>query len=144
MMLVAPSASAQASSDPSPFRVPPEPALPAPFPNVGRPEPSRKTPGPLYIAEQPGTVLLVTEYLGRPVHGPDKQKVGTISNLLVDISGRVTGFVIDVGGFLGIGAKEVAIAFDALYPVAEDGREAFLVEMKKEQLAAAPSFKRSR
>ena len=85
--------------------MPSEPALPAPFPDVGRPEPSRKAPRPPYITEQPGTVLLVTEYLGRPVYGPDKQKVGTISNLLVDISGRVTGFVTDVGGFLGIGSK---------------------------------------
>jgi hypothetical protein len=77
------------------------------------------------------------------VHGPAKQKVGTISNLLVDTTGRVTGIVIDVGGFLEIGGKEMVIAFEALYPVVEDGREAFLVEMTKEQLAVAPPFKRS-
>ena len=77
------------------------------------------------------------------MHGPAKQKVGTISNLLVDTTGRVTGIVIDVGGFLEIGGKEMVIAFEALYPVVEDGREAFLVEMTKEQLAVAPPFKRS-
>lgn len=102
------------------------------------------TASALYIPEQPGNALLVTEYLGRPVYGPGKQKVGMISNLLVDITGRVTGVVLDVGGVLGIGAKEVAINFEALFPVREDEEDAFLVEMTKAQLTAAPAFKRSR
>lgn len=98
----------------------------------------------LYIAEQPGNTLLASDYIGRNVYGPAKQKVGTVTNLLVDTTGRVVGIVMDVGGFLGIGAKEIALAFEALFPVLEDDKEAFFVEMTKEQLAAAPPFKRSR
>jgi len=56
----------------------------------------------------------------------------------------VTGVVIDVGGFLGVGTKEVAISFEALFPVREDDQDVFLVEMTKAQLSAAPTFKRSR
>jgi hypothetical protein len=112
-------------------------------PGMLREAPTPPPPGALYIREKPGNALFATDYLGGTVHGPAKQKVGTISNLLVDTTGRVTGVVIDVGGFLGIGGKEIAIAFEALFPVVEDGREAFLVEMTKEQLAAAPPFKRS-
>jgi hypothetical protein len=96
----------------------------------------------LYIAEQPGNTLLASDYIGRNVYGPAKQKVGTVTNLLVDTTGRVVGIVMDVGGFLGIGA--IALAFEALFPVLEDDKEAFFVEMTKEQLAAAPAFKRSR
>ena len=135
----APAAHAQTS----PFRVPAETVSPTP-PNAARPEPSREAPGPVYIREQPGHALLVTEYLGRPVYGPEKQKIGTISNMLVDISGRVIGFVIEVGGFLGIGSKEVAISFEAVIPVREDGQDLFLVEMNKAQLTAAPAFKRAK
>ena len=142
--LLAAPADAQTSSASSPFRAPPEITAPSPPLEGGRPEPSRKTPGPVYIPEQPDTALLVTEYLGRPVYGPDKQKVGTISNLLVDISGRVTGLVLDVGGFLGIGAKEVAIGFETMTPVREDDRDMFLEELTKGQLAAALALKRSR
>ena len=137
-------AGAQTPPGLSPFRVPPDAATPPPPADTGRLEPSRKAPGPLYIPEQPGNALLVTEYLGRPVHGPDQQKIGTISNILIDISGRVTGFVIEVGGFLGIGTKEVAISFEAVIPVREDDRDLFLVEMTKAQLAAAPTFKRAK
>ena len=142
--LLAAPAHAQTSAASCPFRAVLESTAPSPPSDGGRPEPSRKTPGPVYIPEQPDTALLVTEYLGRPVYGPDKQKVGTISNLLVDISGRVTGLVLDVDGFLGIGAKEVAIGFETMTPVREDDRDMFLVELTKGQLAAAPAFKRSR
>src|SRR3954453_17253214 len=99
--------------------------------------------GALYIKEQPGNALLVTEYLGRAVYGPDKQKVGTINNLLIDTTGRVVGAVLDVGGFRGIGTKEVAISFEALFPIREDNMDAFLVAGTKAQLTAAPAFKRS-
>jgi len=108
-----------------------------------REAPTPPAPGSLYIREKPGNTLLVTDYLGRAVHGPGKQKVGTINNLLVDTTGRVVGVVMDVGGFLGIGGKEIAIAFEALFPVMEDGKEAFVVEMSKDQLASAPAFKRA-
>jgi hypothetical protein len=128
----------------SPFRLPPEQGSSAPPPGTLRESPGRPPPGALYIPEQPGSTLLVTEYLGRPVYGPDKQRVGTISNLLVDVTGRVTGIVLEVGGFLGLGGKEVAISFEALYPVHEDDQDLFLVEMNKAQLTAAPTFKRAK
>jgi PRC-barrel domain len=127
-----------------PFRAPPTAGSPAAPPDTLRERSGPVPPGALYIAEQPGNALLVTEYLGRSVYGPDKQKVGSISNLLVDTTGRIIGVVLDVGGFLGFGAKEVAISFEALFPVRENDEEAFLVEMSKAQLTAAPAFKRSR
>jgi hypothetical protein len=103
----------------------------APPPGTLREGSGPRTPGALYIPEQLGNTLLVTEYLGQAVYGPGEQKVGTISNLLVDTTGRVAGVVLDVGGFLGIGTNEVAISFEALFPVREDDQDAFLVEMSK-------------
>jgi hypothetical protein len=114
-----------------------------PAPGEIREGPSPPGSRGLYIVEQPGNTLLATAYLGRSVHGPGGQRVGTVSNLLVDTTGRITGIVIDVGGILGFGAKEIAIAFEALFPVLEDGKEMFIVEMTSDQLTAAPAFKRS-
>ena len=96
-----------------PFRAPASRSE-TPAPGSLREAPAPPAPGSLYIVEKPGNTLLATEYLGRAVQGPDKQKVGTINDLLVDTTGRVIGVVIDVGGFLGIGGKEIAIAFEAL------------------------------
>src|SRR3954471_14015027 len=118
-------------------------AEPSPPPGTLREAARPPPPGSLYIRQKPGNALLVTEYLGRAVVGRDNQKVGAINNLLVDTTGRVVGVVIEVGAFLGFGSKEVAIAFEALFPVLEDGKEAFIVELTREQLAAAPPFKRA-
>jgi len=60
------------------------------------------------------------------------------------VTGRLVGVILDVDEFLGGGAKEVAISFEALLPVREDDQEAFLVELTKAQLTAAPAFRRSR
>ena len=141
---LAPAEAQDPSPAPSPFRLPGGQGPVAPPPGTLREGSGPRTPGALYIPEQLGNTLLVTEYLGQAVYGPGKQKVGTISNLLVDTTGRVTGVVLDVGGFLGIGTKEVAISFEALFPVREDDQDAFLVEMTKAQFEAAPTFKRSR
>jgi hypothetical protein len=143
LCVMAAGATAPALGQVSPFRAPPGQGS-APPAGTLRESPAPTGPGLLYIPEQPGNALLVTEFLGRAVYGPGKQKVGTVTNLLVDTTGRVIGVVLEVGGVLGIGAKEVAISFEALYPVREDDQEAFVVEMTKAQLTAAPAFKRSR
>lgn len=41
------------------------------------------------------------------IYGPDDQKVGTVSH--THGAGAATQVVIDVGGFLGIGAKPVSV-----------------------------------
>ena len=121
---------------------PATPTLPAP----GEIREGAAPPGSkgTYIVEQSGNTLLATEYIGRAVQGPGGTQVGTVSNLIVDTTGRITGILLDVGGFLGFGGKEVAIVFEALYPVMEDGKEMLVVEMTKDQLAAAPPFKPTR
>ena len=60
------------------------------------------------------------------------------------MTGRLVGVILDIDEFLGGGAKEVAISFEALLPVREDDQEAFLVELTKAHLTAAPAFRRSR
>jgi len=50
--------------------------------------------------------------VGAPVYGAGDRKVGTISHL--HGSGATTEVVIDVGGFLGIGAKPVLVSIDQL------------------------------
>ena len=135
---------ATARAQTSPFRAPPSVGVPAPPPGALRENAGPPRPGAVFIPEQPGNALLATEYLGSDVYGPGKQKVGTITNLLLDTTGRITGVVLNVGEFLGIGAKEVAISFEALFPVREDDRDAFLIEMSKAQLTAAPAFARAK
>jgi hypothetical protein len=58
----------------------------------------------------------------------------------------VEGFVIGVGGFLGIGEKSVALKIDGLQimPDPQTGAVALMMDAKKEELASTPSFKSRR
>jgi putative membrane protein len=49
---------------------------------------------------------------GVAIYGPDNKKVGTITDVLVDKDGKAASVIIGVGGFLGIGEKDVSVAFD--------------------------------
>jgi sporulation protein YlmC with PRC-barrel domain len=51
---------------------------------------------------------------GLDVYNTNNEKIGDISELLVDGSGKIQAVVIGVGGFLGIGERAVAIPFDQI------------------------------
>lgn len=53
--------------------------------------------------------------LGAPVYGPGDEKVGSIGELSLQKVGEIRTAIIDVGGFLGIGAKHVAVPFETLH-----------------------------
>ncbi len=53
-----------------------------------------------------------SKLMGVDIYGPNNEKVGDVTEVLVDKSGKITAVTIGVGGFLGIGAKDVAVKFD--------------------------------
>src|ERR1700694_757943 len=63
-----------------------------------------KAPVAGHILVQDANTILAKELIGQTVYAPDKAKIGSISDLILSKDGRtVEGFVIGVGGFLGIG-----------------------------------------
>ena len=55
-----------------------------------------------------------SKVVGLNVYNDSNEKLGSISELLFDKSGKVEAAVIGVGGFLGVGQHDVAVAFDKL------------------------------
>lgn len=53
-----------------------------------------------------------SKLMGVDIYGPDDKKVGDVTEVVFDKSGKVEIVTVGVGGFLGIGAKDVAIPFD--------------------------------
>jgi sporulation protein YlmC with PRC-barrel domain len=95
------------------------------------------------IAEQKPDQWLASKLRGMDVMGPDDKKIGSVSDLLINRDGKIAGLVVGVGGFLGIGAKDVALPFDAFKVVAGSNGQAdqLRVATTKDQLDAAPTFK---
>lgn len=77
---------------------------------------------------------------GAAVYGADDEKVGSVSH--VHGTGVSSEIVIDVGGFLGIGAKPVAVAATELdFMRDEDGDVHAVTTWTKEQLKEMPEHR---
>jgi hypothetical protein len=72
-----------------------------------------ETKSPKFIQAQGTDKWVFSKFKGTDVLGPDNAKVGSVSDLLFDKNGKIDGFIVGVGGFLGIGEKNVAIDMSA-------------------------------
>lgn len=96
---------------------------------------------PKFISAQSAGQWLGSDLMGTEVVTANDEKLGSISDVIVEREGEIIAVVIDVGGFLGIGAKPVAVSFDSLTATPTDNGEKVVVSMTKEELNAAPEFK---
>jgi hypothetical protein len=73
-----------------------------------------------FIASQSTDQWVFSKFKGSDVIGPDNAQVGSVNDMLFDKNGKVLGLIVGVGGFLGIGEKNVAIDLSAFQPVPPD------------------------
>jgi sporulation protein YlmC with PRC-barrel domain len=77
--------------------------------------------------------------IGRNIVNTNGDTVGEIDSVVIDQSGKVRYVIVGVGGFLGIGKKDVALAWDEL-AISENG-EKVTTTATKDQLAVLPEHK---
>jgi sporulation protein YlmC with PRC-barrel domain len=65
-----------------------------------------------------------SKLIGVDVYGSDNSKIGDIDELILDKDGKIQAVVVGVGGFLGIGTKDVAFPYSELTFVEEAARTA--------------------
>jgi sporulation protein YlmC with PRC-barrel domain len=72
------------------------------------------------------------------VVGPNGEKIGKVSDVLIDpSSGKVVAVAVEAGGFLGMGDKDVVVGLDQLR--FENGH--FVTSVTKEQMKTLPEWK---
>lgn len=103
----------------------------------------------LVTAEEKGISAdgwLATEILGETIYnstGDDAESIGEVNDFVLDQNGAIGAVVVGVGGFLGIGQKNVAINWDDLELAQDmDGNNRLVAAMTREQLEAAAEFNR--
>lgn len=94
------------------------------------------------IAAQKPDQLLASRVKGSDVIGSDGKKIGDVSDILFTKEGKIDAYVLSVGGFLGVGAKEVALAPSSVQLTQDKDNWQIKVSMTKDQLAQAPNFER--
>jgi hypothetical protein len=93
----------------------------------------------------PANSLTATVWHKQNVYDPGDNKIGEIMDVLVDRDGKITTLIVGVGGFLGIGEKDVAVPFNAVQVTSKDNNKFYLVmNSTKDALKAAKGFKYDR
>ena len=88
------------SNPPAPATMPPKAAVTAPAPSATAPAPAAQAQSGQWRA---------SKLVGLNVYNEQNEKLGDISEILLDKSGKVEGIVIGVGGFLGMGQHDIKV-----------------------------------
>ncbi|MGY2992219.1 PRC-barrel domain-containing protein [Mesorhizobium sp. URHB0026] len=123
--MVATGAFAQSAATPAPANPPAaqEPAATAPVPRAE------------------GSI--VTNILGETVYngtGDNAENIGKVADVVFDKDGMAKSVVIGVGGFLGVGTKNVAFDYDKLQWAEKNGDRWLVAQTTKDELKAHPEF----
>jgi hypothetical protein len=94
----------------------------------------------VYLARSPNDAVSLTGYFDRAVHSASGEKIGVVHDLIVGPDGSIAAVVVGVGGFLGIGEKEIAVPFAAMQIARREGEWHLVVETTKEALKDAPTY----
>ena len=80
--------------------------------------------------------------LGKEVRSAADEDMGRIVDVVVDRgTGQVRAAIIDFGGFLGVGSRKIAVAWDALHFPPKGKVERVALELTRDQVRAAPEYK---
>jgi sporulation protein YlmC with PRC-barrel domain len=98
----------------APMIVAVSPALAQPAPATAPVTPAERTQTTTTapVAATPG--WRASKLVGVNVYNNDNEKIGDISEILLDTSGKVSGVIIGVGGFLGLGQHDVLVQMNQL------------------------------
>ncbi|KQT45152.1 hypothetical protein ASG43_12715 [Aureimonas sp. Leaf454] len=95
------------------------------------------------MTQATGADLTSERLVGTKVYGPDDRSIGEVGDIALTPEGQVDAVIVDVGGFLGLGAKPVAVAMDNLQFMKDNGGSLYLyTAFTEDQLKQAPEFNR--
>lgn len=96
-----------------------------------------------YLTEQSADQISAKTYMGQSVYNGQNESIGSINDLILQKQGGVVAAVVGVGGFLGLGQKNVAVPFDKISATqnAQDGTMKLTTTETADTLKAAPEFK---
>ena len=82
------------------------------------------------------------DLIGQEIVDGEGTKVGDVSDLLIGSDGSIQNVLVDVGGFLGIGTRTVALDLSQVQMAQGDGED-LVVNMTKEQVEALPAVEQN-
>ena len=112
-----------------------------PSPSASAAMPSTAATGK-FVTKQSPDQHLASKFKGTDVIGTDEKKIGDVSDILFDKDKKILAYIVGVGGFLGIGQKDVALdpAAFQMVPGTSATDYKLRLSMTKDELKEAPTF----
>jgi sporulation protein YlmC with PRC-barrel domain len=88
-----------------------------------------------------GKAVLATSFIGSSVYTSANENIGDINDMIFDDKGSIKAVIIGVGGFLGMGEKDVALPLDKITITKDENNAVKLtVQASRDELEKAPAF----
>ena len=84
-------------------------------------------------------ILSANDFIGKTVYSRTNEKVGSVDDLILSENG-VQAVVLGVGGFLGMGTKDVAVELNSIQITKDGDATKLIVDASKDQLKNAPTY----
>lgn len=79
--------------------------------------------------------------MGRRLFTPQGDELGRLVDMVCDATGRPIAAVVDVGGFMGLGSRRIALAWSLLRFTPRGDRVRLVVALPAEVVTAAPEYR---
>lgn len=96
-----------------------------------------------YFNTTPASASHANNLVGATVKTTGGEEIGTVGDLIIDKNGQVIAIVVGVGGFLGMGEKDVAIGWEHVTRSGSRDDRVLHIDVTGKELRAAPSFNKA-
>lgn len=87
-------------------------------------------------------LITASDFVGKRIYSKAGDDIGEVNDFVVTNDGKVNGVILGVGGFLGIGEKDVLVSMNAIEFVKDGDNTKLVVDATKDVLKAAPAYDR--
>lgn len=95
-----------------------------------------------FMTNEASNQWLVGNLWNKSVYNAQGKSIGDLKDVLIGPDGRIQAMVIGVGGFLGLGEKNVAVDYDYLQKNGSIAPNRITLHMTEQDLRSAPAFNR--
>lgn len=89
-------------------------------------------------------VISANDFIGKRVYSKAGDDIGEVNDLIMTDNGSIRAVILGVGGFLGMGEKDVAVSMNAINMTQDGSNLKLVVDGSKEQFKSAPQYDRSK
>lgn len=94
-----------------------------------------------YLSSAPASGMQANNLIGAKVKTSGNEDMGSVKDLIINEDGQVVAIVVGVGGFLGMGERDIAIGWGHVTRSGTGDKQELHVDVSRNELQSAPEFK---